>query len=163
MARVENAAHVLVVLCGLLGAENGVCLIHHQGGRSSSVIDRTTAAVLAFTVMSGWWQTASATSINRDFPQRFSGEVGVSRGACSHAGWARVAAHHLHTTASWASADGNTTYLPNAACVGGGSDPRQPLRPAAHSGRSYLICDSFTGRLDGPSGLLLGFAHGHGR
>jgi hypothetical protein len=76
MARVENAAHVLVVLCGLLGAENGVCLIHHQGGRSSSVIDRTTAAVLAFTVMSGWWQTASATSINRDFPQRFSGEVG---------------------------------------------------------------------------------------
>src|SRR5688572_19737970 len=84
-------------------------------GGSSSVIDRTTAAVLALTVISGWWQTASATSINRDLPQRFSGDVGVSRGACSHAGWACVAAHHS-TTESWASADGNTTYLPKLEC-----------------------------------------------
>jgi hypothetical protein len=33
MACVDDAADVFVVLGGFLGAEDGVSLIHHQGGR----------------------------------------------------------------------------------------------------------------------------------
>ncbi len=69
---------------------------------------RTTAAMVALTVISGSWQVSAMMSSRRLLPHRFSGETTARRGACSQAGWAWLAATHS-ATASAAPGLGNTT------------------------------------------------------
>ena len=45
-----------------------------------------------FVVRSGRWTSSPATSCSRVLPQRFTGDLMTSRVACSHTGWAWVAA-----------------------------------------------------------------------
>jgi hypothetical protein len=63
-------------------------------------MERTTAAMVAFTVMSGPWQVSATTSSRRLLPQRFKGETTARRGACSQAGWAWLAATHKVTASA---------------------------------------------------------------